>query len=242
AAATCAAAAAPADARPGTWEVVLLPSAVATLVDHLAGAFSAKAYAEGRSALCDRLGTEVASPLVSLADDAVGEGAIGLPFDGEGTPRSRVELIRDGVAAGLVHDRATAAAAGVAPTGHGLVGPNPWGPYPSHLVVAPGHAGVDELVAGIEEGLLVTRFWYARTVNPKQALLTGMTRDGTFRIEGGGVGTPVRSLRFNQSILAALAACDGVGHDLGTCCDEGGDVRAPALRVRAFRFSSATDH
>jgi len=242
AAATAAAAADPGHVEPGDHDVVLLPSAVATLVEHLAPAFSAKAVAEGRSPFSERLGDTVASPLISLADDALGDGALGVAFDPEGTPRRRVELLDRGRPAGVVHDRASAAAAGAASTGHGLAAPNPWGPAPSHLVLAPGSASVDELIAGVERGLLVTRFWYTRAVNPKRTLITGMTRDGTFRIEGGRRGGPVRNLRYNQSILEALARGDGVGHELRTCSDEGAEIRVPALRLRSFRFTSVSDH
>ncbi len=227
---------------PGDHEVVLPPAAVATLLDHLAPAFSAKTVAEGRSPFSDRMGEAVVSPLLDLADDALSEGALGVPFDGEGTPKVRVPLLDGGVVRGLVHDRASAAAAGTHSTGHGLPAPNPFGPWPSHLALAPGATGVEELVGGIERGLLVTRFWYTREVNPKRTLLTGMTRDGTFLIEGGRRGPAVRNLRYNQSIVEALATCDGVGDRAATTSDEGGHIRAPALRLRSFRFTSASDH
>ena len=243
ASATCAAAVDPGDAPPGRYQVVLLPSAVTTLLEYLAFVtFSAKAYAEGRSAFSGRVGHRVASSLISIADDPLGEGALGVAFDGEGTPRTRVPLVDAGVAVGVVHDRATAAAAGVRSTGHGLPAPNPGGPLPSHLVLAPGVSSTEELVAGVERGLVVTRFWYTRAVNAKQTLITGMTRDGTFRIDGGQRGAPVRNLRFNQSILDALASCDGVGRHLGTGSDEWTESRAPALRVGEFTFTSASDH
>lgn len=233
----------PQPVEPGDHTVVLASPAVMTLVDHLGlCAFSGKAWTEGRSAFSGRLGDPVASPLVTIYDDALEEGAIGLPFDGEGTPKRRVELITNGIASGVVHDRASGARAGVASTGHGLPGPNPWGPYPGHLVLLPGAESLDELIAGVDHGLLVTRFWYTRVVNPKQSLITGMTRDGTFRIREGRVVAPVRNLRYNVSILDALAGCDGVGNELHTCSDEGGDTRVPALRLRSFAFTSVTDH
>ncbi len=243
AAALCHDAANPQPVEPGDHTVVLASSAVMTLVDHLGlCAFSGKAYEEGRSAFSGRLGDEVASPLINIYDDALEPGAMGLPFDGEGTPKSRVDLITKGIACGVVHDRTSGAKAGVTSTGHGLAGPNPWGPYASNLVLAPGSQTLDELIAGVDYGLLVTRFWYTRMVNPKQSLITGMTRDGTFRIENGQVVGPVRNLRFNVSILDSLTSCDGVGDTLQTCCDEGGDTRVPALRLRSFAFTSVTDH
>jgi predicted Zn-dependent protease len=180
--------------------------------------------------------------MVSIADDAPAHRPMTLPFDGEGTPTTRVDLIVEGIATGVVHDRATATAAGVASTGHGLPGPNPFGPFASSLVLAPGASSVDDLVAGVDRGLLVTRFWYTRTVNPKKTLITGMTRDGTFRIDGGEVGPPVRNLRYNVSILDCLSSCDGLGDRLHTSSDESGDSRAPAVRLRSFHFTSSSDH
>ena len=243
AAATCEAAVEPGEQAPGDLDVVLLPSAVMTLLEYLSfTTFSAKAVHEGRSAFAERMGHQVASPLVSIADDPIDGCEIGLPFDGEGTPKRRVELIVEGVATGVVHDRTSARMAGVESTGHGLSAPNPWGPFAGSLVLGAGTSTVDELIGGVDQGLLVTRFWYARTVNAKRTVLTGMTRDGTFRIEGGKVGPPVRNLRFNQSILDALAACDGVGDLLRCCSDESSDTNCPAIRVRGFTFTSASDH
>jgi PmbA protein len=240
---TCARARGPGDVEPGVEEVVLGPSAVMTLLEWLAiTTFSAKAQQEGRSAFSERLGSPVASEAVTIADDPLADGVIGLPFDDEGTPCSRVELIRDGVATGVVHDRATAMAAGVGSTGHGLPPPNPWGPLTRHLVLQPGPATVEDLVRGVDRGLYVTRFWYTRAVNPKQTRVTGMTRDGTFRIIGGALGEPVRNLRYNESILDALASCDGVAAALRTCSDELGDTRVPAVRLRHFSFTAVSDH
>ncbi len=242
AAETAAAAVDPGAVDPGHYQVVLLPSAVATLLEHLAPAFSAKAVAEGRSPFSDGLGQACVSPLLHLADDPLGDGAFGVPFDGEGTPRRGVPLLAEGAARGVVHDRASARAAGTESTGHGLPAPNPFGPMPTHLAMAPGRSRVEELVGGIEHGLLVTRFWYTRDVNPKRTLITGMTRDGTFRIEDGRRGPPVRNLRYNQSILDALDGCDGVGDVVRSSSDEGSAIRCPALRLRSFAFSSASDH
>lgn len=243
AAATCAAAADPAPIDPGRYDVVLMPAAVATLVEYLSDlAFNAKEYLEGQSAFCDRLGERVTSELVTIADDALAPDARGLPFDDEGTPRRRIELVQQGIAAGLAHDRSTAAAMGVDPTGHGLPAPNTNGPFCAYLVLEPGASSVEELIAGVERGLLVTRFWYTRVVNPMQTTLTGMTRDGTFLIEDGEVRGPVRNLRFNESVLDALSSCDGVGNELRRGGDEYIGSRMPAIRTRGFTFSSTTDH
>lgn len=243
AAAICRDANNPQPIEPGDHTVVLASPAVMTLVDHLGlCAFSGKAFNEGRSAFSGHRGAQVVSPLININDDALASDAIGLTFDGEGTPKQRVELIRDGIATGVVHDRTSAKVAGVSSTGHGLGGSNPWGPYPSHLVLEPGKETLEGLISGVEYGLLVTRFWYTRVVNMKQSLITGMTRDGTFLIRDGAVVGPVCNLRYNVSILSALSSCDGVGNTLHTCCDEGGDTRVPSLRLRSFNFTSVSDH
>ncbi|HEU4399085.1 MAG TPA: metallopeptidase TldD-related protein, partial [Actinomycetota bacterium] len=197
----------PRELPPGAYPVVLEPAAVATLVQFLGWlGFGAKAYDEGRSFLVGRLGQRVCSPLVTILDDATAAGAIGVGFDFEGVPKRRVTLIDEGVAASLVYDFRSAAQHGVEATGHGLPAPSAEGAYPLHLALLPGATPKAELVAGLDRGLLVTRFHYTNLVNLMETTITGMTRDGTFWVEDGRVRGAVRNLRFTQSILDALSA------------------------------------
>jgi len=233
----------PVTVAPGDWPVVLEPAATGTLVQFLAYlGFGAKAYLEGRAFTSGRMGARVVAPEVSIVDDALSPDTVGFPFDFEGTPKERVELLRGGVVWGVVHDRFTAAQAGVASTGHGLLAPNPYGPLALNPVMTPGEGGrIDELVAGCERGLLVTRFHYANVIEPMETLLTGMTRDGTFLIENGRLSAGVRNLRFTQSVLGALREVDAVSSETAYASELflAGSL-FPALRLPAFTFTGTT--
>jgi predicted Zn-dependent protease len=230
--------------EPGTYPVVLEPAAVATLVGFLAfEGFGGRAYLEGRSCFNGRDGEQVVAPSISILDDATDPRTLGTPFDFEGTPRRRVDLIRDGAFRGVVHDRRTAKQAGTASTGHGLPAPNPEGPFPLNLFLEPGDATIAEMIEATERGLLITRFHYSNVVNPLESSITGMTRDGTFLIERGEVVGPVMNLRFTQSILAALSATTMVGRETELASEFFFSAsRVPALKVETFGFSGRSDH
>ena len=148
---------------------------------------------------------------------------------GRGLPRPRLR-------------RQTAARAGVASTGHGLPAPNPWGPFPLNMVMEPGTATREELIGGLDRGLLVTRFHYTNPVHPKLAIVTGMTRDGTFLVEGGKVVGPVQNLRYTQSYLDALAGTVAVASERKTLKGFLGGVVVPAVRVDGWTFTGGTEH
>src|SRR5206468_5143689 len=131
----------------------------------------------------------------------------------------RTPLIENGVAVAVAHDRSTGAVAGTGSTGHAWPAPNPAGGMASHLLMTPGNASLEELVAGVERGLYVTRFHYTNVVHPVTTSITGMTRDGTFLIEDGVIVGGVRNLRFTQSCLDALAGCEDVGRDADLVSD-----------------------
>jgi len=235
---------APTDLEPERMTVVLEPSAVATLVGFLASiGFGGRDLLEGRSCLSGKAGRVVAAPAVSIYDDATEPGTLGIPFDFEGVPRRRVDLIRDGVFVDGVYDLRTAARAGKASTGHALPAPNPEGPYPLNLFMAPGDATVEEMVAATERGVLVTRFHYSNIVHPVKSTITGMTRDGTFLIEGGEVTRPTKNLRFTQSILEALSNTTMIGRTTELASEFFFSAsRVPALRIEGFRFTGRSDH
>lgn len=233
------------DLPPDTYEVVLEPPAVSVLVDYLAFAgFGAKQVLEGESFLATRSGEMVASELVTVADDARHAGSIGIGFDFEGVPRKRAVVVDGGVAAGPLTDRRTAAKLDLPLTGHGS-GSNEVGPYAANVVLEAGVTPVQQLTTEVEDGLLVTRFHYVNVLDRPSTLLTGMTRDGTFRIRKGEVAEPVHNLRFTQSALDALASTVAVGNDLTLFAPEWtafGSTAAPSLRIEDFRFTSATTH
>lgn len=232
----------PREVPPGRYPVVLEPGASAVLVQWLGWlAFPGRAVEEGRSALSGHLGEQVCAPLVTIVDDPLSALLPGTPFDAEGTPTRRTVLVDAGVAVAVAHDRATAAKAGTASTGHALPAPNPMGGIPRHLVLQPGEASIPELVGGLERGLYVTRFHYTNVVHPVTTTLTGMTRDGTFLVEDGRIVAGVRNLRFTESALGALSTVEAVGRDVEVSTDIFyGASAAPALRLSGFTFTSTT--
>jgi PmbA protein len=239
----------PAELPPGEYPVVLDADAVGGLLGMLGWlAFNGLAHAEGRAALDGRLGTRVAAPAINLSDSPRFPGTWPRAFDFEGVAKAPLPLIQDGVAHRVVHDSRSAALAGggAVSTGHALApGGDPQGPAPTNLVLMGGGAAdVAELAAPIERGIYVTRLWYLNVVHPKQTLLTGTTRDGTFLIEHGQITRPLRDVRFTDSVLRILEATEaltgsprlvseaeyyGRRFATGTVC--------PALRAGGFRVT-----
>jgi predicted Zn-dependent protease len=232
----------PIDLAPGTYTVVLDQEAVGLMLGYLAlGTFNGRAVLEARSALSTRMGEQIMAPSIQIWDDAADPRTVGLPFDYEGVPRSRLDLVRDGVAVGVAHDSRTARRAGAATTGHAMPQPNAVGPIPNNIIMAPGRPTREALIASTERGVLVSRFHYVRVVHPVRTVITGMTRDGTFLIEGGRITRALRNLRFNQSMLEAFAGAEAVSAEGRLLGGDFGIMRyAPALKVREFTFTSGT--
>jgi predicted Zn-dependent protease len=193
----------PTDLEPGRYEVVLEPDCVGNILSFLlVSGFNGKAVEEGRSFA--QVGEAQFDASITLRDDVTDPGTLGIPFDIEGTPKRPLDLVRDGVTRGLLHTRRTALAAGVASTGHAVEGGAAWGALGANLVLAAGDRTTDELVGGVERGVLVTDFWYTRILDPRTQVVTGLTRNGVWLIEDGRVVRPVTNLRFTQSFLDAL--------------------------------------
>jgi PmbA protein len=231
----------PVSVDPGDWPVVLEEYAVVDLLDMLGYlGFSALAVQEERSFV--EIGKRIGSDLVSIVDDARDPAGLPMAFDYEGVAKQRVPLLDGGVCRGVVYDSQTAARDGQRSTGHGLPAPNPWGPFPLNMVMAPGSESREDLIAGLDRGLLVTRFHYTNPVHPKLAIITGMTRDGTFLVEDGRIVGPVRNLRFTQSYLDALACTVGIARDRKTLKGFLGGVVVPAIRLEGWTFTGTTEH
>jgi predicted Zn-dependent protease len=234
---------------PGDYPVVLEPHAVSELLSMLGSyAFNGLAYAEDRSALSGRLGERVAAASINLADSPRFRRTMQRGFDAEGVPKEPLPLIQDGVAHRVVHDTRSAAHAGggAVSTGHALVpGGSPFGCVPTNLVLTGGGAAdAAELARPIERGVYVTRLWYVNPVRPKEMLLTGVTRDGTFLIENGEIGRPLEDMRFTDSALDLLTRTEALTMDPLLTSD--GEfygrrfaygVVCPALRAGAMRFT-----
>ena len=224
--------------EPGDYEVVLEEYAVAEMLEFLSFiGFGALAAQEERSFM--RLGERITGENIDIWDDGLDPSGAPMSFDFEGVPKQKVQLINHGVASGLVYDMQTAQRAGRQSTGHGLPAPNTDGPFAVNLFMAPGSTPKPELTTDIKRGIWVTRFWYVRVVQPKASIITGMTREGTFLIENGKITRPVKDLRFTQSILEALNSTLAISQSTKLQISEYlGASRVPALRLRAFTFTS----
>lgn len=238
----------PADMPPGEYTVILEEYAVSLLIAYLAYmGFGAQALQEGRSFMVGKLGERVTGEKISIWDDGLDPRNLPMPFDFEGVLKQRVDFITKGVASGVVYDTYTAGRQeGKESTGHALPAPNNIGPFPWNIAMESGNATKEEMLASTKRGLWVSRLHYVRPVRPQKAIITGMTRDGTFLIEDGEIVGPVKNMRFTQSILEALSDVEMLCQDtkLGR---EGfmenfiGGVRVPAVKIGRFTFTSATE-
>ena len=225
---------------PGEYEVILEEYAVAGLMEYLSDiGFSGLAQEEGRSFM--ELGKQLMGENVSIWDDGSDPSGMPGPIDFEGVVRQRVDLIERGVAKAVVHDTATGARAGTGSTGHGLPAPNLMGPMALNVFMAPGTTPRDELIAGIKRGVWVTRFHYINPVHPKKAILTGMTKDGTFLIEDSRLTRPLMNFRFTQSIPEAFSDVRAASRETKLLPGEFfGASRVPALHLGSFNFTGVT--
>ena len=242
----------PKELPPGKYTVVLEPAAVLDLVGFMFWDFGGLAILDQRSFLNNRIGTRLFGENITIMDDVYHPLQSNAPFDGEGVHRERVNLVEKGVISNLVYARATAekmrkseAAAKVGEirvTGHGFPLPNEMGEAPTNIVfVTPGgEQSVEQMIAGTEKGILITRLWYIREVDPYEKILTGMTRDGTFLVEDGKVKQGIRNFRFNQSLIELLSNVEAMGHAVRASGEEAFDMVVPAMRVKGFNFTEVT--
>ncbi len=230
----------PREIPPGRYTAILEPSAVLDLVGFLFYDFAATAVLDKRSCFTGRMGKKVFGENVTLWDDAYHPLQSGAPFDGEGMPRQKVLLVDSGVPKNLVYARATAKKMKARPTGHGFSLPNEYGEAPMNLVFAGGDASVDDMIRGTERGILVTRLWYIREVDPYEKIVTGMTRDGTFLVENGRLAGGIRNFRFNQSLIEMLSSVEMLGAAVRAAGEESFEMVVPAMKVRNFHFSEVT--
>ena len=230
----------PKEVEPGRWTVILEPAAVLDLVGFLFYDFAGTAVLDQRSCFTNRIGKQVMGENVSIHDDVTHKLQSGPPFDGEGVPRQTVLLVERGVPRHLVYARATAKKMKTRPTGHGLPLPNQDGEAPFNLVFAGGNTSLETMVATTDRGILLTRLWYIREVDPYEKILTGMTRDGTFLVENGKISSGIRNFRFNQNILEMLSNVGQMSPAVRAAGEESFDMVVPAMKVRDFHFTEVT--
>ncbi|MGH9664621.1 MAG: TldD/PmbA family protein [Bryobacteraceae bacterium] len=230
----------PREAPAGRYTVILEPAAVLDLLGQMFWDFGATALADQRSFLTGRLGQPLFGENIHIWDDVAHPLQSGAPFDGEGVPRRRLTLVDAGVPGEVAYSRASAHKAGVAPTGHGFPLPNEYGEAPVNLVIAGGASSLEELIAATGRGILVTRLWYIREVDPYQKIMTGMTRDGTFLVEDGSLVAGVKNFRFNQSLVELLGHVEAMTPSVRASGEEAGDMVVPGMKVREFNFTEVT--
>ena len=230
----------PIERPPGRYTVILEPAAVLDLVGFLFYDFSATAVRDKRSCLSGRVGKPLFGRNITLSDDVYHPEQLGLPFDGEGLPRQRVLLVERGIPKNLVYSQRSAKLAHKKNTGHSFALPNEFGEAPMNLVLAGGNSSVPEMIASTDRGLLVTRLWYIREVDPYEKIMTGMTRDGLFLVEKGKVGSAVRNFRFNQSVLEMLRNVELLGSSHRATAEESFEMVVPPMKIGNFQFSEVT--
>ncbi|MES2860444.1 MAG: metallopeptidase TldD-related protein, partial [Pseudomonadota bacterium] len=190
---------------------------------------------EGRSFLSkagggNKIGEQVFDPRVNVfADPGFADSPV-LPWDGNGLPRQRTDLVKDGKIANLNYSRYWADKQGV-----------PQRASAGNIIMEGGTKSTSELVRETERGILVTRTWYIRMVDPQTVLLTGLTRDGTFYIENGELKYPLKNFRFNESPVIMLNNIDELGRTVRVKADEGSTMMIPPMRLRDFTFTSLSD-
>jgi predicted Zn-dependent protease len=245
--------AAPREIAPGKYTIILEPAAVLDLVGFMFFDFGGLAILDQRSFLNGRVGKKVFGDNINIYDDVYHPLQAGAPFDGEGVRRQRVQLVENGVVRRLVYARGSAAKMKVSefadkvgpiePTGHGFPLPNEIGEAPMNVVFEPPRGEtrtVEEMISSTERGVLVTRLWYIREVDPYEKILTGMTRDGTFHIEDGKVQYGIRNFRFNESLIHMLSNVVEMSKPMRASGEESFDMVVPAMKVRDFNFTEVT--
>jgi len=236
----------------GKYTVILEPAAVLDIVGFMFWDYSGIAILDQRSFLTGRIGTRLFGENITILDDVAHPLQAGSPFDGEGVLRKKVALVENGVVKRVVYARGTAErmtksdyrdkVGPIEATGHGFALPNEMGEMPLNIVFAStsNPQSVEQMIASTERGLLVTRLWYIREVEPFEKVLTGMTRDGTFVVENGRVSGGVRNFRFNESLIHMLSNVEAMSMTVRACGEESFDMVVPAMKVKDFNFTEVT--
>ena len=222
--------------EPGRYTVILEPQAVGDLVQLMGGSLAARSADEGRSAFTkqgggNKIGEKIVDDRVTIFSDPQDPQLLGQPFDGQGLPLARQVWVENGVLKQLFYSRFWAQKQGKTPTGG-----------PSSIKMVGGTTSMDDMIKSTQRGILVTRLWYLRQVDPRTILYTGLTRDGTFLIENGKISKSIKNFRFNESPLFLLNNLEALGPAVrlaGT--EQGGPIVMPAIKAKDFNFTSLSD-
>jgi predicted Zn-dependent protease len=242
----------PREIPPGKYTVILEPAAVLDMVGFMFYDFGGLSILDQRSFLNNRVGKKIFGDNITIGDDVSHSLQSGSPFDGEGVSRHRMPLVQGGIVKRLVYARATAEkmkkseyknmVGPIEPTGHGFPLPNEMGEAPMNIVFAEPRdpRTVDQMVASTERGILVTRLWYIREVDPYEKILTGMTRDGTFLVQDGKLRHGVLNFRFNESLIHMLSNVEQMGKPVRASGEESFDMVVPPMKIKDFNFTEVT--
>jgi predicted Zn-dependent protease len=230
----------------GAYEAILEPEAVAELMEWLGSiAFGAKSVEKRTSFLAGQMGEQVMDRRVTIVDHGNEPGCLRLPFDFEGTPKQKVVLIDRGKAAGIVYDLLYGQRFGHPSTGHGMSADDVEGPTPLHLAMVPGRSTAAQMVRACRRGLLIPRFHYVNgLLNPRTALMTGLTREGTFLIEDGKLVAPVTTMRFTQSVTEAFGHVAAISKERRLVADPStglGCALMPTVHLKRFQFTGRSE-
>ena len=224
--------------EPGEWTVILEPTAVANLVNLMLFSMNARNADEGRSFFSkqgggNKIGEKFLDERITITTDPSNPRTASVPFSGEGLPNNASTWVQNGTLKDLVYNRFWAQRNNRQPTG-----------FPAAYSMTGGNSSVEEMIRSTDRGLLVTRMWYIRPVDPRTILFTGLTRDGTFLIENGRITTAVKNLRWNESPIFLLNSIEMMSEPVRVNASEdgaGGAVLVPAIKARDFTFSSLSD-
>ncbi len=231
----------PMQIEPGAYTVILEQAAVGDILQYMSFiGFSGKSLQNQASFLTGKLGEKVFDEQLTIVDDHTNPNTVSLPFDFEGTPRQKVTIIEKGVAKDVVHDMASAQAAGVESTGHSVNMPH-FGGIPLNIVVEGGDKTLEDIVKETDDGVLITRFHYMNPVNPREAMLTALTRDGVFKIKDGKIVGAIKNMRFTDSMLRALNSIEAISSDRVRTRSFFGNYYVPAMKIKDFRFTGKTN-
>jgi PmbA protein len=237
----------PISIEPGDYEVILEPPAVAEMLEWLDFvSFASKPFEQNMSFLSGKIGQKITSSQISVYDDGLDTKANAFPFDFEGVPKKRLFFLQHGVAKGVAHDTMSARKAGTKSTGHAMTpDQRDRGAMALNIFMAPGKANRAKMLAGVKKGILVTRFHYLNGyIDPRNSVLTGMTRDGTFLVEDGKIKCGIKNLRFTDSFTRAFESVKAISKQverIDTGWGAVGCITVPAVHLGSFRFSGKTD-
>jgi len=225
----------------GQYTVVLEPPAVGQLLLFLGFlGFGGRTMAQRRSFMSGKKGELITGENITITEEPDNPQFGSLLFDYEGVPRKRLTLIDHGKAGDAAFDSYWAGVVGVEPTGHSVQPNNSYGPYPKNLAIAPGQNTVEEMIASVDRGVLITHFWYINFLNPMRTMITGTTFDGTFLIENGKVGAAIKNMRTNQSILEAFSNVEMISKSRMVYPQYASMMLVPAMKIANFNLVQET--